>query len=151
MLFYVLILTILRFAFCVNSAVLPRDPERQMSPVGNEGLAKRFPANSITGYPVTGDCSGGDHYTWSDLAFETCYSLPSNVPLSSAKITDFSEQIFFIVYRDNTCDVSEFTAILAATTGEDKCYGVGYEFAAFAIFPITAKSFPLLRHFANGQ
>ena len=151
MLFYVLILTILRFAFCVNGSVLPRDPEPQMSPVGNQGLAKRdYPANSITGYPVTGDCLEGDHYTWTNLTFDTCYSLPSNVPLSSVKITDFSEPIFLVVYEDNACDTM-IMAILAATTGEDKCYGVGYEFAAFFIFPITAKSFPLLRHFANGQ
>jgi hypothetical protein len=166
MLFYVLILTILRFAFCVNGAVLPRDPETQMSPVGNEGLAKRaFPANSITAYPVSGNCNGTDHSTIADVSFDLCYVLAENTPISSIKITDFSEEIVVYLYNDipGRCGNSTFDAtmaVVAASPGEDKCYGVGYEFTAFAIFNSSSvsgdfftapKSFPLLRHFANCQ
>jgi hypothetical protein len=150
MLFYVLILTILRFAFCVHGAVLPHPEPR---PVGNEGLAKRvYPANSVTGYPVKNDCTGTDHYTFTDLTLNTvCYNMPSNVSFSSVKITDFSEPIGIYAYFDQHCQ--DYGAMLVTNTGEDKCLDMGYEFASFSLVTIEPGelSFPLLRHFANCQ
>jgi hypothetical protein len=118
MLFYALVLTLLRFALCVNGTALPRQP---MSIADSKGLAKRgYPANSITAY-IDGsdyDCTGSDHYTFDNPGVEGCYSV-AHRSISSLKVTDFSEEIWIIGWSDNSCE--NLAAAWAAAVGQDVC------------------------------
>jgi hypothetical protein len=117
MLFYFLVLVLLRFTYYVTGTSLPR-----FNP-GDSGLASRgYPANSITGYPATSDCSGSDHYTWDDISFGTCYEYWDSSTLetmNSIKVTDFSEAITITSWAGDGCS-GDFVYTYAAA-GEDIC------------------------------
>jgi hypothetical protein len=121
MLFYVLVLTLLRFTLCADGTVIPREP---MSPVPNEVLEKRgYPANSITAYPDFDDysCTGGDHYTWVNN-FYTCTTYDQNGEvwsMSSFKATDFSQGVWLYVYSDTGC--SSTIGAWAIAVSQDIC------------------------------
>jgi hypothetical protein len=136
MLFYALVLTLLRFALCVNGTVLPRQP---MSMADNKGLAKRdYPANSITAYTDIGQyiCHGGDHYTWDNTEFNTCYACWEDGALwsmSSLKATDFSEGVGVYVYEDASCGTE--IGWWNVPPGQDNCVTFEEPFGSFYLGP----------------
>jgi hypothetical protein len=111
MLFYILVLTILRFTYCVNGTVLPllpRDPEPQINQRSVNGslAARNYPPGTLTGYPYNAECSGTTHYTWYADTSDTCVEYWENgnvLPMSSIKVTALASTVVLLLYFEPGC------------------------------------------------